>query len=346
MKIASFNINNINKRLANLIAWLRAAKPDVACLQELKAADREFPRAAIEQAGYGAVWHGEKSWNGVAILARGCEPIVTRDELPGDPDDAQARYIEAAVHGVLIASLYAPNGNPQLGPKFSLKLAWLDRLLAHAAELLAAGVPVVLAGDYNVVPTDRDIYPTRSYAKNALLRPESRARFARLLDQGWVDAVRTLHPEAVEQLAVIPDFVAACGFANASRAGFEADDFLASAVATEEGRGGIVLVASGDRTASSWPRTRPRSSTRCVPAKWYASARPKSARATVWTPRGSRTLSRCAATLRTSSPARRASARLVRRLCCASTEAWMRSSRPAGSRSKQKICGSFGRSRP
>ena len=195
MKIASFNINNVNKRLANLIAWLRMAEPDVACLQELKAADREFPRAAIEKAGYGAVWRGEKSWNGVAILARDCEPILTREELPGDAGDVQARYIEAAVRGVLIASLYAPNGNPHPGPKFSQKLAWLDRLLAHAAELFAADVPVVLAGDYNIVPTDRDIYPTKSYAENALLQPESRARFARLLDQGWVDAVRTLHPD-------------------------------------------------------------------------------------------------------------------------------------------------------
>jgi exodeoxyribonuclease-3 len=196
MKIASFNINNVNKRLANLIAWLGTAKPDVACLQELKAAQSEFPRAAIENAGYGAVWRGEKSWNGVAILARDCEPILTREEMPGDARDAQARYIEAAVRGVLIASLYAPNGNPQPGPKFIHKLAWLDRLLTHAAELFAADVPVVLAGDFNVVPSDRDIYPTRSYADNALLQPESRARFARLLDQGWVDAVRTLHPGA------------------------------------------------------------------------------------------------------------------------------------------------------
>jgi exodeoxyribonuclease-3 len=196
MKIASFNINNVNKRLGNLIAWLKAAKPDVVCLQELKAADREFPRTALAKAGYGAVWRGEKSWNGVAILARGGEPILTREELPGDPGDAQARYIEAAVHGVLIASLYAPNGNPQPGPKFAYKLAWLDRLLAHAAELLAADVPVVLAGDYNIVPTDRDIYPTKSYAQNALLQPESRARFARLLEQGWIDAVRELNPAA------------------------------------------------------------------------------------------------------------------------------------------------------
>jgi exodeoxyribonuclease III len=195
MKIATFNINNINKRLANLLGWLRTAKPDVVCLQELKATDREFPQAAIAKAGYGAVWRGQKSWNGVAILARDSDPIVTRTELPGDAEDAQARYIEAAVNGVLITSLYAPNGNPQPGPKFTYKLAWMDRLAAHAADLFAAGVPVVLAGDFNVVPTDRDIYPTKSYAKDALLQPESRTRFARLLGQGWHDAVRTLHPD-------------------------------------------------------------------------------------------------------------------------------------------------------
>jgi exodeoxyribonuclease III len=195
MKIATFNINNINKRLANLLAWLRAAKPDVVCLQELKATDREFPHAALAKAGYGAVWRGQKSWNGVAILARDSDPIVTRTELPGAAADAQARYIEAAVNGVLITSLYAPNGNPQPGPKFTYKLAWMDRLAAHAADLFAAGVPVVLAGDFNVVPTDRDIYPTKSYAKDALLQPESRTRFAHLLGQGWRDAVRTLHPD-------------------------------------------------------------------------------------------------------------------------------------------------------
>jgi exodeoxyribonuclease III len=195
MKIATFNINNINKRQANLVAWLRTAKPDAVCLQELKAADREFPKAALAKAGYGAVWRGQKSWNGVAILARGSDPIVTRTALPGDAEDDQARYIEAAVSGILIASLYAPNGNPQPGSKFAYKLAWMDRLIAHAADLLAADVPVVLAGDFNVVPTDRDIYPTKSYDKDALVQPESRARYARLLRQGWSDAVRTLHPD-------------------------------------------------------------------------------------------------------------------------------------------------------
>jgi exodeoxyribonuclease-3 len=196
MKIATFNINNINKRLANLIHWLESAKPDVVCLQELKAADKEFPIAAIEKAGYGAIWRGQKSWNGVAILARGTEPIMTRTEMPGDEADTQSRYIEAAVNGVLIASLYAPNGNPQPGPKFAYKLAWLARLAAHAAELYAAGLPVVLAGDFNVVPTERDIYPTKSYAKNALVQPQSRAALHRILDRGWVDAIRSLHPKA------------------------------------------------------------------------------------------------------------------------------------------------------
>ena len=422
MKIATFNINNVNKRLANLLAWLRAAKPDVVCLQELKATNREFPKAAFENAGYGAVWRGQKSWNGVAILARGAEPIVTRTELPGDPDDRQARYIEAAVNGVLITSLYAPNGNPQPSPKFKYKLAWMDRLAAQAGELFAANVPVVLAGDFNVVPTDRDIYPKNSYGKDALLAPQARARFALLLDHGWRDAIRSVHPntpmytywsylrnrwtrdaglridhlllskpvakllvaagvdravrgndnasdhapawvelrdaaprrstpvslratrrrskdnepagtkanargpllvidgdsfahrayhalpknirrkgdrpagailgfanlllrlyreekpravlvgwdtyekptyrhkafaayqsgrqfddDIVEQLAIIPKFVAACGFANAKKAGFEADDFLAAACSAEERRGGAALVASGDR---------------------------------------------------------------------------------------------------
>ena len=196
MKVATFNINDVNKRLTNLLDWLRRARPDIACLQELKATDAGFPVAAIEKAGYGAVWRGQKSWNGVAILARGCEPVLTRNRLPGDPDDTQSRYIEAAVSGVLIATLYAPNGNPQPGPKFKYKLAWMKRLLAHAAELYPLDAPVVLAGDFNVVPTDADIYPSKSYAKNALVQPEPRALFRRLLEQGWVDAIRALHPDA------------------------------------------------------------------------------------------------------------------------------------------------------
>ena len=196
MKIATFNINNVNKRLGNLLAWLRAAKPDVVCLQELKSADAAFPAAALQRAGYQAVWRGEKSWNGVAILARGMEPVLTRTELPGDPRDAQSRYIEAAVGGILIGCLYAPNGNPQPGPKFDYKLAWHERLIRHAATLRKANVPAVLIGDYNIVPAERDIYPTKSYDKNALVQPQSRAAFARLIKQGWTDALRALHPDA------------------------------------------------------------------------------------------------------------------------------------------------------
>jgi exodeoxyribonuclease-3 len=195
MKIATFNINNVNKRLPNLLAWLRAAKPDVVCLQELKTAQRDFPIKAIEKAGYGAVWRGQTAWNGVAILGRDCEPVMTRDNLPGDAKDAQSRYIEAAVNEVLIGCLYAPNGNPQPGPKFEYKLAWMERLARHANELLRANVPVVLAGDYNVVPTDFDIYKTTSYRDNALLQPKPRALFRRLLEQGWIDAVRKRHPD-------------------------------------------------------------------------------------------------------------------------------------------------------
>lgn len=194
MKIATFNINGINRRLPNLMAWLADAAPDVVCLQELKATDRQFPATALADAGYGAAWRGQSAWNGVAILARGAAPVLTRSELPGDPNDSQARYIEAAVNGVLIASLYAPNGNPRPGPKFNYKLEWTERLIAHAGELLATGLPVVLAGDYNIVPEPRDIYETRSYDTNALVQPESRAQFKRLLAQGWTDAIRKKHP--------------------------------------------------------------------------------------------------------------------------------------------------------
>ena len=195
LRLATFNINNVNRRLPNLLAWLEQTSPDIVCLQELKAKDADFPLQQLEAAGYGAVWAGEKSWNGVAILARGATPVLTRAALPGDRQDRQARYIEAAVSGVLVASLYAPNGNPQPGPKFAYKLAWLERLAAHAEGLLAAGVPCVLAGDYNVVPTAFDIYPTKSWDDDALVQPESRAAFRKLVAQGWTDALRQLHPD-------------------------------------------------------------------------------------------------------------------------------------------------------
>jgi exodeoxyribonuclease III len=194
LKIVTFNINNINKRLENLLAWLDKTRPDVVCLQELKAEQQAFPARALGALGYRAVWTGERSWNGVAILARDREPVLTRSSLPGNPSDHQARYIEAAVNGILITSLYLPNGNPQPGPKFSYKLAWFERLITHAGELMTAGVPVVLAGDYNVVPTAQDIYPTRSLDNNALIQPQSRQAFARLLAQGWTDALRRLQP--------------------------------------------------------------------------------------------------------------------------------------------------------
>ena len=174
--------------------WLAKARPDVVCLQELKSTQAAFPEAALRAAGYSAVWQGQPTWNGVAILARAAAPVLTRSALPGDASDRQSRYIEAAVAGVLIGCIYLPNGNPQPGPKFTYKLAWFDRLIAHAAELAATGLPAILAGDYNVVPTDADIYPTRSWAKDALLQPAARAAFQRLLDQGWMDAVRARHP--------------------------------------------------------------------------------------------------------------------------------------------------------
>ena len=195
MRIATFNVNGVTKRLPQLLAWLRATEPDVACLQELKAEQDVFPQVAVAAAGYEAAWVGQRSWNGVAILARGAAPVVTRTALPGDAADRQARYIEAAVEGVLVGCLYAPNGNPQPGPKFTSKLEWTERLIAHAATLHAAGVPAVLAGDYNIIPTTADIYNERSWKKNALLQPEPRAQFARLVAAGWTDALRHLHPE-------------------------------------------------------------------------------------------------------------------------------------------------------
>lgn len=194
MKIATFNINGINKRLDNLIAWLAEAQPDIVCLQELKAAQDAFPEKAIAAAGYDAAWVGQKSWNGVAILSRIGEPVVTRRSLPGDPADEQARYIEAAVAGILFASIYAPNGNPQPGPKFAYKLAWLERLRTHVTILRKSGAPIVLAGDYNVAPTDLDIYPTSSWDDDALIHPESRAAYRKLVGRSWTDALRHLHP--------------------------------------------------------------------------------------------------------------------------------------------------------
>jgi exodeoxyribonuclease-3 len=195
MKVATFNVNGIKTRLPHLLEWLAREQPDVACLQELKALDEGFPRQDIASAGYHAIWKGQRSWNGVAILARGVQPVEIRRELPGDPGDDHSRYIEAAVDGVLIACLYLPNGNPQPGPKFAYKLAWFERLIQHAQGLFASGHPVVLCGDFNVVPTDADIYNPKSWRRDALLQPESRAAWQALLAQGWLDAIRHLHPD-------------------------------------------------------------------------------------------------------------------------------------------------------
>jgi len=195
MKIATFNVNGIKSRLPNLVQWLEREQPDVACLQELKALDGMFPDAALREAGYRSLWKGQRSWNGVAILARGAEPVEICRELPGDPSDDHSRYLEAAVDGLVVACLYLPNGNPQPGPKFDYKLAWFERLIEHAAKLYESGRPVVMAGDYNVVPTDFDIYNPRSWLKDALLQPQTRECYQRLLRQGWIDAIRRLHPD-------------------------------------------------------------------------------------------------------------------------------------------------------
>ena len=195
MKIATFNVNSINARLSAMLRWLSATAPDVVCLQELKAPQDKFPESPIRDAGYGVIWHGQKSWNGVAILARGEQPLESRRALPGDPDDAHSRYIEASVGGILIGNLYLPNGNPAPGPKFDYKLRWIGRLTSHASDLIASGKPAVLAGDYNIIPTEQDVYKPERWVDDALFRPEIRQAFQDLLAQGWTDALRSLYPQ-------------------------------------------------------------------------------------------------------------------------------------------------------
>jgi exodeoxyribonuclease III len=195
LRVASYNINGINPRLEVLIRWLEEFGPDIACLQELKCTDETFPRAAIEALGYAAIWHGQKSWNGVAILSRVGEPVETRRSLPGDPDPSQSRYLEAAVCGLLIGNLYAPNGNPWPGPKFDRKLAWMDRLHAHAQGLFDSNLPAMLIGDFNVIPTEIDVYKPERWAKDALFAPQAREKFAALVAQAWTDALRKLRPD-------------------------------------------------------------------------------------------------------------------------------------------------------
>jgi exodeoxyribonuclease III len=195
VKIATYNVNGIRARVTHLLEWLQREQPDVVGLQELKAAEKDFPIRQITDAGYGAIWHGQKSWNGVAILARGAQPIEMRRGLPDDPDESHSRYIEAIVHGIRVGCLYSPNGNPQPGPKFDYKLSWMDCFNTHATTFIKSKEPVALIGDYNVVPTDFDIYNPRSWRKDALLQPEVRERYQRLLAQGWLDSIRHLFPK-------------------------------------------------------------------------------------------------------------------------------------------------------
>jgi exodeoxyribonuclease-3 len=196
MRIVTYNVNSINARLPNLLRWLEQTSPDVVCVQELKAPQEKFPEQAIRDAGYGVIWHGQKSYNGVAILARNEEPVEICRVLPGDPDDVHSRYIEAMVKDVLIGCLYLPNGNPAPGPKYEYKLRWMQRLTQHAAELANRDAPVVLAGDYNVIPTEKDVYKPERWVNDALFRIETRESFGRLMAQGWTDAIRHLHPDA------------------------------------------------------------------------------------------------------------------------------------------------------
>lgn len=195
MRIATYNVNGINGRLPVLLRWLGETQPDIVCLQELKAPQENFPEQSIKDAGYNVIWHGQKSWNGVAILTRGLEIKERRRVLPGDPEDLHSRYIEAEVDGLIVGGLYLPNGNPAPGPKFDYKLGWMERLIIHAGDLMASGLPVVLTGDYNVIPTEIDAYKPERWVQDALFRPETRAAFQRLLEQGWTDAIRKLHPQ-------------------------------------------------------------------------------------------------------------------------------------------------------
>ena len=247
MKLASFNINGIRARMPRLLEWLDREKPDVACLQELKCADEALPIADIEAAGYGAVWHGQKGFNGVAILAKGDSPELRRVGLPGDPDDTHSRYIEAEVGGVIIGSLYLPNGNPVGTEKFAYKLNWMERLADHARTLLAEERPAVLAGDWNVVPEDRDVFSVRATANDAVMQPETRAAWRRLLHQGWTDALRALHPRE-EKLYTFWDYTAGCWQRDL---GFRLDHLLCSPEAADRLQAaGVDKWARGEEKAS------------------------------------------------------------------------------------------------
>jgi exodeoxyribonuclease III len=245
MKIATYNVNSINARLPIVLRWLAETQPDVVCLQELKAIQENFPEQALRDAGYESIWHGQKSWNGVAILSRIGKPEEICRALPGDPEDAHSRYIEAKVNEVTIGCLYLPNGNPAPGPKFDYKLRWMDRLIAHSQSLLNQETPVILTGDFNVIPTEMDVYKPERWVDDALFRPETRDAFRRLLAQGWRDAVRTLHPD--EAIYTFWDY-----FRNAygRDAGLRIDHFLLSPSVTPR------LQAAGvDRHVRGWEKT-------------------------------------------------------------------------------------------
>jgi exodeoxyribonuclease-3 len=245
MKIATYNVNGVNGRLPVLLRWLGETGPDIVCLQELKAPQEKFPQEAIREAGYHALWHGQKSWNGVAILARSGEPIEVRRGLPGDPEDIHSRYIEATVEGVVVGCLYLPNGNPAPGPKLDYKLRWFERLTKHAAELLASGKPVILTGDYNVMPTELDVYKPENWVNDALFLPEVRAAFHTLMAQGWTDAIRKLHPD--EKVYTFWDY-----FRNAygRNAGLRIDHFLLSPAVAKR------LVAAGvNKDVRGWEKS-------------------------------------------------------------------------------------------
>lgn len=245
MRIATYNVNGVNGRLPVLLRWLGETAPDIVCLQELKAPQEKFPEQAILDAGYKAIWHGQKSWNGVAMLSRGDLPREIRRILPGDPEDVHSRYIEAEIGGLTIGGLYLPNGNPAPGPKFDYKLRWFDRLITHSKELLAAGKPVLLTGDFNVMPTELDVYKPESWVDDALFRPETRAAFAKLTALGWTDAIRTLYPN--EKIYTFWDY-----FRNAfaRNAGLRIDHFLLSPQLAPR------LIAAGvDKQVRGWEKS-------------------------------------------------------------------------------------------
>ncbi|KQS28277.1 exodeoxyribonuclease III [Dyadobacter sp. Leaf189] len=245
MKIATYNVNGVNGRLPVLLRWLEEQAPDIVCLQELKAPQEKFPEKAILDAGYNAIWHGQKSWNGVAILARGLEIQEVRRQLPGEEEDTHSRYQEAIINNMLIGCLYLPNGNPAPGPKFDYKLRWFNHFITHAAELLAHDVPVILAGDYNVMPTDLDVYKPERWVDDALFRPETRAAYKTLVDQGWTDALRTLYPD--EKIYTFWDY-----FRNAfsRNAGLRIDHFLLSPHFN-----GKLLSAGVDKDVRGWEKS-------------------------------------------------------------------------------------------